>query len=87
MMKNNFGKTSLRGKRYKRKSMQIFDELPIELRKWLSKAVLPWSPISANRIWKKLRQQGVKKSQAIAFLSKAEEKTLSKDRYFNKSQK
>ena len=86
-MKNNLGETSLRVKRYNRKSMQIFDELPGELRNWLSKANLPWSPISANRIWEKLRKRGLNAREAIAFLSKAEEKTLSKDRYFNLSQK
>lgn len=33
--------------------MQVYDRLPYELRQWLAAASLPWSPVSARRIWQK----------------------------------
>ena len=36
--------------------MRAYDDLPAPLRAWLSTAVLPWSPQSALRIWRKAIQ-------------------------------
>jgi hypothetical protein len=61
--------------------MQNYDTLPAPLRQWLGQAALPWSPASAQRIWKNARVKGLSDEDALSSLSKAEAKTLSRDRY------
>ncbi len=78
-MSNNLGKTSIQRRRQKGNSMQKFDALPAPLRKWLSEAVLPWSPTSVYRIWRNLTSQGINSNEALKFISKAEKRTLSKE--------
>ena len=46
-------RTSLR-KRSEARPMDVFDELPVELRRWLAHAALPWSSRSAWRIWRNI---------------------------------
>lgn len=79
-MKHNLGQTNLRRKRIKGNSMDIFDGLPISLRQWMSKAVLPWSPSSAHKLWKKLMSKGLSKDDTLRYFSKAESQTLSKEK-------
>ncbi|MDF3855846.1 DUF6525 family protein [Paracoccus sp. P2] len=45
--------TSLRRRR-RRCPIAQYDRLPPELRRWLAQAALPWSPVSALRLWHKL---------------------------------
>lgn len=61
--------------------MHTFDTLPEPLRQWLSKAVLPWSPVSARKIWNKLLSKGLSHEEALRFLAKAEEGTLAKEKH------
>jgi len=55
---HNMGVTSLSARRRTRDPMDAYDALPGQLRNWLSQAALPWSPISAKRIWNRARAQG-----------------------------
>lgn len=77
---HNLGATALRSKRRTGDPMQTYDTLPAPVRQWLSQAVLPWSPASARRIWKKANAQGLSVQDALTRLSLAEERTLAKDR-------
>ena len=49
-MTQNLGETNLRRRRRVGNPMHEFDQLPKPLRKWLSKAILPWSPASVRRV-------------------------------------
>lgn len=55
--------------------MRDYDRLPQELRRWLSQAVLPWSPQSAKRIW--MKEGGG--AAALARLDAVESATLQKE--------
>ncbi|GLQ34250.1 hypothetical protein GCM10007939_05330 [Amylibacter marinus] len=61
--------------------MQAYDALPGPLRQWLSQAALPWSPVSAKRIWNRVRAEGHSVEAALETLRRAEGKTLSRDKY------
>lgn len=60
--------------------MATYDGLPAPLRRWLSEAALPWSPVSARRIWDGAQAKGLTVREALNELHRAEERTLSKDR-------
>jgi hypothetical protein len=62
--------------------MRAYDDLPAPLRAWLSTAVLPWSPQSALRIWRKASRKGGA-DHAIARLNAIEAGMLAKDRECN----
>ncbi len=79
-MTRNLGATSLRRKRRFSDPMRSYDALPAPLRLWLAQAALPWSPASARRIWNRARAQGLGPTDALRVLSRAEEKTLARDR-------
>jgi hypothetical protein len=79
-MNCNLGATSLRRKRRSGDPMKNYDALPEPLRNWLSQAALPWSPDSAQRIWKRAHSQGQSAQDALRALSHAEERTLARDR-------
>lgn len=79
-MSHNLGQSALRRKRRTGNPMDLYDTLPAPLRAWLSQAALPWSPVSARRIWSKSRAQGLSADEALQALSRAEEKTLQKDK-------
>ncbi|MEP2471631.1 DUF6525 family protein [Roseobacter sp.] len=79
-MIRNLGATGLRRKRRSGDPMQSYDALPEPLRNWLSQAALPWSPISAQRIWKRANANGRTVQEALHALSRAEEQTLARER-------
>lgn len=39
--------------------MSSYDSLPAHLRIWLSCAVLPWSPTSVLKIWKRAKRSNI----------------------------
>ncbi len=80
-MNNNLGATSLRRKRRSADPMQSYDALPEPLRMGLSQAALPWSPTSAQRIWRRARENGQSMQDALHALSSAEERTLARERH------
>lgn len=59
--------------------MREFDGLPPALRRWLSQAVLPWSPHSARRIWVKAGGG----QSALDRLNAAEAATLAREQQKN----
>lgn len=77
----NIGQTSLRGKRRTGDPMKDYDVLPAPLRTWLGQAALPWSPVSARRVWKKAQAKGLSVEETLKSLSKAEAKTLMRDKF------
>jgi len=79
-MNRNLGATSLRRKRRAADPMQSYDALPEPLRNWLSQAALPWSPVSARRIWTRANARGLCVQETLNTLSLAEERTLARDR-------
>lgn len=71
--------SSLRRKKKHRDPMRCYDELPCELRQWLSLALLPWSPRSALKAYQKaLRTKGSSEG-ALAELDKKQIRLLEKD--------
>ncbi|WP_375186418.1 DUF6525 family protein [Pseudooceanicola sp.] len=73
--------TSLRRRRRPADPMQAYDALPRPLRAWLAKAALPWSPACCRRIWAKARAAGASPDDILDRLDRAEQKTLSRDRF------
>lgn len=71
--------TSLRRRR-RPCAITQYDRLPPELRNWLAQAALPWSPVSALKLWARLcRESGGDTSAARKRLEQAEAKMLTKD--------
>ena len=64
-MKQNLGETNLRRRRRIGNPMHEFDQLPKPLRKWLSKAILPWSPLSVRRVWHKSIRKGLSLQEVL----------------------
>jgi hypothetical protein len=81
-MTGNLGSTALKRHRRKADPMMTYDRLPQPLRSWLAGAALPWSPKSCKRIWEKARSNGLSVDDAIAALTEAERKTLSRDTHW-----
>ena len=79
-MNRNLGQSDLRRRRRTVDPMTAFDKLPGPLRHWLAQAALPWSPSSAHRIWTKSLACGLTAEEALASLSRAEARTLARDR-------
>jgi len=79
--RRNLGATSLKTRRRAVDPMQAYDALPHPLRHWLASAALPWSPKSCKRIWDKARKNGLCPEEAIAALTRAEQKMLKRDSY------
>ena len=68
--------------RRRRRSCPItqYDRLPPELRHWLAQAALPWSPVSALRLWRKLLDETGKDAEAArARLDMIEARMLMRD--------
>lgn len=80
-MNGNLGATSLRRKRRSNDPMRSYDALPAPLRRWLSQAALPWSPVSAQKIWARARARGLSDDEALALLAQAETSTLARDKH------
>ena len=71
--------SSLRRKKKHRDPMKCYDELPYELRQWLSSAMLPWSQGSALKAYQKaLRTKGCSEG-ALAELDEKQIRLLEKD--------
>ncbi|MGY6634359.1 MAG: DUF6525 family protein [Alkalilacustris sp.] len=62
--------------------MRAFDRLPADLRVWLHGAVLPWSPRSALRLWRKALSETGDPLAARARLDAAEARMLARDAPF-----
>lgn len=60
--------------------MRAYDDLPAPLRGWIAQAVLPWSPSSCLRIWRRAQRRGDAPEVILARLDRAEALTLSRDR-------
>ncbi|MEL6620570.1 MAG: DUF6525 family protein [Pseudomonadota bacterium] len=80
-MTRNLGATTLRRKRRSADPMRSFDALPAPLRRWLAQANLPWSPASVRRIWNRACARGLTPEDALSILSRAEARTLARDRH------
>ena len=80
-MTGNLGSTTLKRRRRAADPMMTYDTLPQPLRSWLAKAALPWSPKSCKHIWEKARSNGLSVNDAIVVLTKAEQKTLARDKH------
>lgn len=78
-MSRNLGDCRLRRKRRPGDPMAAFDSLPRPLRQWLSQAALPWSPVSARRIWSRSRARGLTPEEAVQLLRHAEARTLARE--------
>ena len=79
-MTQNLGETNLRRRKRVGNSMYEFDQLPKPLRKWLSKAILPWSPASVRRVWNKSINKGLSFQEVLCVLDKTEESTMKKEK-------
>lgn len=79
-MTRNLGTTTLKRRRRAADPMQAYDALPRPLRHWLAGAALPWSPKSCKRIWDRAREEGLSLDAAIETLTRAEQRTLARDR-------
>lgn len=79
-MRGNLGATSLRRRVRGGDPMRAYDALPPDLRAWLAEAALPWSPQSCARVWEKARRKGLPPKEALAALTRAEARTLARDR-------
>ena len=79
-MKRNLGETSLRARRRSVDPMHTYDALPTPLRQWLSQAALPWSPVSARKIWRRAQAKGLSADESLALLRRSEVQTLARDK-------
>ncbi|QYZ70568.1 DUF6525 family protein [Neotabrizicola shimadae] len=71
-------RTGLKG-RPRPDAMRSFDGLPLDLRRWLAGAALPWSPQSALRIWQRALAESGSVEAAIARLEGTEAAMLRRD--------
>ena len=60
--------------------MAEFDNLPVQLRRWLSEAALPWSPASARRVWLNAKAKGLTQDEVLLSLGRAEASTLAREK-------
>jgi hypothetical protein len=66
MAKRNLGETRVKRRRRREDPMQVYDQLPRDLRLWMQSAKLPWSPASCRRVWLKTKARGDSLEQALA---------------------
>lgn len=59
--------------------MREYDQLPPELRTWLSGAVLPWRPKSVQKAFEKAFARTGDRVRALAELDRIEAKLIAKD--------
>ena len=71
--------SSLRRKKKHRDPLKCYDELPYELRQWLSSALLPWSPRSALKAYQKALRTKGSSAGALAELDEKQIRLLEKD--------
>ncbi|MDC0738848.1 DUF6525 family protein [Cognatishimia sp. SS12] len=77
--RRNIGQTSLRRRRGARSPMRDYDNLPSELRGWMSSAVLPWRAQSVLRAYQAALARTGCKSRALAELDALQGRLLHKD--------
>lgn len=77
-MTRNLGGTPLRRRKRSHDPMVAFDALPGPLRCWLTEATLPWSPISARRVWRRARADGLGIEATLDRLTRCETATLAR---------
>ena len=70
--RSNLGQTPFRGRHRAADAMRHYDALPAALRRWLAGVVLPWSPASCLRIWRKAKARGEAESVILARLDACE---------------
>nr|WP_256367772.1 DUF6525 family protein [Ruegeria sp. HKCCD6157] len=71
-------RSTLKRRRRQAAPMQVYDSLPSGLRQWLASASLPWSPVSAQKIWN--RAGGARNpSAALMRLDAIEQAMLRRD--------
>lgn len=75
----NLGECALPRRRRARDPMRDYDALPPDLRRWLAEAALPWSPVSAARIWHRARAKGADTAAILDRLSAAEARLLERE--------
>ena len=78
-MAANLGKTTLKRRLRRGDPMREFDRLPVELRAWLSSAVLPWRPKSVHRVYKRVLAKNRNKAEVFAKLDAIERRLIAKD--------
>lgn len=52
-------------RRHRPCSIEQYDRLPPELRNWLAQAALPWSPVSALRVWTRAMRESAGDTDAV----------------------
>ncbi len=77
--KRNLGTTSLPIRKRSEDPMTAYDRLPPDLRAWMQRAALPWSPRSCRAIWHRVKQNGGTDAQALARLAAVEAAMLARD--------
>ena len=78
-MPGNLGRTSLKRSRNRRNPMQDYDNLPADLRRWVSSAALPWSVPSVQRTFKTALARTGDRKLALNELDRIEQKLTAKD--------
>ncbi|MEM7056486.1 MAG: DUF6525 family protein [Pseudomonadota bacterium] len=78
-MPTNRGKTSLKRRRRNASPMYEFDRLPVELRAWLTSAVLPWSPRSVRRVYDRAMVRTRNVDKALGELRQIEQRAIARD--------
>ncbi|MGB0912750.1 MAG: DUF6525 family protein [Phaeobacter italicus] len=78
-MPGNLGRTSLKRSRNRRNPMQDYDNLPADLRRWVSSAALPWSVPSVQRTFKSALARTGDRKLALNELDRIEQKLTAKD--------
>ncbi|MEK0164506.1 MULTISPECIES: DUF6525 family protein [unclassified Phaeobacter] len=78
-MSGNLGRTSLKRSQKRSNPMQDYDQLPPDLRRWISSAALPWSAISVERTFRKALSRTGDRARALHELSRIEHKLTVKD--------
>lgn len=78
-MAGNLGQTSLKCRRRSGNPMRDFDQLPPELRAWLSRAVLPWRPQSVRRVFDRALRQTRNVERALEALDRLEARQIARD--------
>jgi hypothetical protein len=79
-MIQNLGEINLCRRRRVGNPMHEFDQLPKPLRKWLSKAILPWSPASVRRVWYNSINKSLSFQEVLGVLDKTKECTIKKEK-------
>ncbi|QIE43245.1 hypothetical protein G5B39_14535 (plasmid) [Rhodobacteraceae bacterium SC52] len=78
-MSGNLGQTRLKRRRKCTDPMKDYDRLPPELRGWLATAILPWSPRSVRRAFKRAKAEYGDVQIALAELDRLEARLIARD--------